>query len=397
MRTLLCLFEYRAHVENLPSEEIHEVMAFCIKLARDLNVFSDDCDAQSSVNTPLSFNGRSMNTTRLSRSATPSAIGKSGTSFNLDNSQRMRYPQLQSSAAGIVSCLQHLVCVPLDTVMENAGSIFAVLFDLLQSHPGVSTVQQPAFEAINSLFPHVLTSNIELACDTLTRFIPLVRSFWQIRSAGLKEVLLSILIHGESLFQLLIPKDESNECKANLSVVLEVLRQEYLERRQNERLLIEDVDLSDYTLLPHSQPPLRCGVACVRRGAMKAEESWSILQISAAIVVTLDDSPLLREVNEQNDLNHQDSKRQRLTKPLDDILVCIRDTRMETQIYGLQVLAFVFEKLEFDEQELSKILDSVSADLSDENGTIASWAMFTTAWWVYTIQKYTVVLIKSQT
>ena len=390
IRILLSILEYKAHVENLLSEEVHDIVTFCLDLVRDLDKVSDEQNGKGSLGIPLSFNSRGSNSMRQSRSATPSVNANHGISFSKDNSQRMTYPQLQSSAAGIVSCLQHLTCMQLTPVLEKADDIFTILFDLLQSHTSISTIQQPAFEAINSLIPRILTSNVQSACNAMRRFIPLVRHFWQVRAAGLKEVLLSVFLHGESLLPLLISTDDTGNCNADLSAVVEVLRQEYLERRQKEWLLIEDVDLSDYTCLSSSQPPLSCKFACVRRGAIKAEEPWSLLRISATIVVILDtDLSPIKEANERDESDHRRSKRQRLTKQLDEILLFIRSARVESKIYGLQILAFIFERQEFNEIELLEILELLGPSLSDENGTIVAWSIFATAWWVYPVKACT--------
>ena len=381
VRALLHLLEYKAHVENLSSEEVHDIIDFCLALARDLNQVSDEETLRGSLSTFGSTNGHRSHSIRLGRSATPSVAGNQVGSLSRDNSQQMAYPQLQSSAAGIVSCLQHLASVPNAPVFDKADFMLATLFDILHSHPNVNTIQQPAFETINSLLPRILTSNIELALRTMRQFFALVRSFWQTRAAGLKEVLLSIFLHGEYLLPLLISSDESGNCSADLSALVEVLRQEYCERRPKDLLLIEDVDLSDYSRLSTSPSPLCCKLASIRPGAIKAEEPWSLLRISAAIIVTLDkDSSSTRENNRADELDRRLSKRPRLTRQLDEISRFIRSSRVDLKSYGLQVLGFVFERHVFDETELLDLLELLSSSLSDEDGTTTSWAMFAAAW-----------------
>ena len=390
VRALVHLLEYRAHVENLPKDELQEAFNFCVDLARDLNRASEEEDLSGSLNTFRSSHGQRSHSGGLGRSATPSVAGTHGVSFRKDGSYRMMYPQLQSSAGGIVLCLQHLASVPCAPVLDKADSMLDVLFNLLQTHPNVSTLQQPAFETINGLIPRILTSNTDLALRTMRHFVALVRSFWQTRASGLKEVLLSIFLHGESILPLLISRDDSGNCSTDLSAVVEVLRLEYCERRPKEQLLIEDVDLSDYSRLSRSRPPLHFKFSCIRQGAIKAEEPWSLLRISAAIIVTLDQGQINTKKSNGADEHDHRSKRQRLTKPLDELRRFIKDSGTDLKVYGLQVLAFVFDSHTFDETTLLDFLELIGPSLSDEDGTVASWAMFAIAWLVKPVQPFSI-------
>lgn len=380
LRALHHLLEYKPHIENLSSEELHATTDFCLALTRDLHQVLAEESLQSSLSTFRSTDGHKLHSLRFGRPTTSGTADNLVGSLSRDNSQQMAYPQLQSSAAGIVSCLQHLASVPNAPVHDSASSMLTVLFDLLHSHPNVSTIQHPAFETINSLFPYALTSNIELALHTMRKFVALVRSFWQTRAAGLKEVLLSIFLHGEPLLPLLMSNEETGKFSADLSAVVETFRQEYCERRPKDLLLIEDVNLADYPRLTSFAPPLCCKFASLRPGAIRAEEPWSLLRISAAIIVVLDGGSLsTRKSNDADELDWRLSKRQRLTKQLDEIYNLIRSSHRHLKIYGLQVLAFILERSIFDAADLLGLLKILGPNLSDEDGTIAGWAMFATS------------------
>ena len=281
VRALLHLLEYKAHIENLSSEEMHATIDICLALTNDLCQVFDTETIQSSLNTTISMNSHDPHSVRTGRSVVASMAGKVISSHSKESSQHMAYPQLQSSAAGIVSCLQNLASVPNVPLLDRADGILAAMFNLLESYPNVNTIQRPAFETIDSLVPRVFTSNIELALRATRKCVLLIRSFWQTRAPGMKEVLLSILLHGEPLLPLLISKDDTGNCSADLSAVVEVLRQEYTERRPKDSLLMEDIDLSDYAHLPSSRPPLRCTFASLRSGSIKAEVPWCLLSLSA--------------------------------------------------------------------------------------------------------------------
>ena len=380
VRTLLCLLEHKPHIENFSSDEVHDVITFCLDLARDLGRISDDQDIQPSSNATLSLIDRRSDRTRI-RTATPSLGNSHGGSFSKDSSQRMAYPELQSSAGGIVSCLQQLTSVPTSPVLERAEEILAITFELLQSNSNVGTIQQPAFEAINYLMPRVLASNVQLACKSMVQFVALFRLFWQVRATGLKEVLLSIFLYGECLLPLLVSQNGTHNCDTDLSAVVEVLRQEYCERRHKELLSIEDMDLSDYTQTPSLQASLGDRVLLVRRGALKAEVPYSLLRISAAIIVVLDkDSPSIKYGSTEEDGNERLSKRQRLTKQMDEVVNNIKNSSYELKLYSLQVLAFIFEIHQLEKIDLLEFLDVLSPTLSDEDSALASWTMLAITW-----------------
>ncbi len=376
VRTLLSLLEYKPHIENFSSEEVHDIITFCLDLARDLSRIAIDQETQPPSSASFSVSDRRSNLTRVVRSATPNLSNSHGGSFSKENSQRMAHPQLQSSAGGIVSCLQHLTSVPTGPVLERAEEILALVFDLLQSSSNMSTIQQPAFEAINYLMPRILTSNVKLACNSMMQFVKLFRFFWQVRATGLKEVLLSVFLYGERLLSFLISRNGANDCDADLSTVVDILREDYCERRSKELLSIEDVDLSDYTQISSLQAPLCDRIIHIRRGAIKAEEPYSLLRISAAIIVVLDkDSHMIKDGNAEDDVNGRRYKRQRLTKQMDEVVSYIRSSRFELKLYGLQVLAFIFESRQFGTTDLLEILEVLTPSLSDEDGNVASWTM----------------------
>ena len=381
VRAFLHLLEYKAHVENLSSEEMHATIDFCLALTRDLCQIFDGETIQSSFNSSMSVNSPESHSVRIGRSVVAGVANKVMSSHSKDSSQHMAYPQLQSSAAGIVSCLQNLASVPNVPLLDRADAILAAMFNLLDSYPNVNTIQRPAFETIESLVPSVVTSNIELALRTMRQFVLLIRSFWQTRASGMKEVLLSILLHGEPLLPLLISKDETGNCRADLSAVVEVLRQDYCERRPKDLLLMDDIDLSEYSHLLSLPPPLCCKFASLRSGSIKAEEPWSLLSLSAAIVIMLDEGLSSARHNDEADkVEGRLVKRQRLTRQLDELYHFIKSSRVNLKIYGLQVLAFVLERHTFNSTELLELLELLGPSLSDEDGTATNWAMFATSW-----------------
>lgn len=381
VRALASILDYKPHLENLPQEELYLTIDFCVRAARDLN---DTLDEDFHIDT----NGRSphdrhlaiqvSNPVRFGRSATPAAPSDVRGASNRDHSQRMLYPQLQSSAGGIVICIQHICSVPAIALLDKASEILDTLFALLTTYPSATTIQQPAFEAINFVVARVITTDVALTLRALKRYVVLVKSFWQTRASGLKEVILTTLIHGQVLFPLLIAGDDNDSvnCKADLCAVVEIMRQEYCERRIKDQLLFEDIDLSEYPFISRAQQSDKFRPARLRLCAVRAEEPCATLRVSASILAAIYDEDIGVHHSNHDDASKRHSKKQRLTTLIDEIADNIRGLKLDSRLYGLQVAAFLLAEQELDSKLLADYLEILLPSLSDEDAAVASWTMF---------------------
>ena len=375
VKTLATVLQYKPHVEHLSHEEIQTTVSFGLDLASDVN-HTVSQDGENSLGSPGSSNGQKALSFR--QSASSSKGGGSGKRTRVHDSTAMLYPQLQNSGNSIILCLQYISSVPTSNLLDQAERIFDVLFDLLQYYPNVNSLQQPAFETIDHLLPNVLMNRTSLGLNAIRKILALIPSFWQNRALGMKEVLLSLLLHSESVMQRIIPGDMDKDFSSEVSLVVEVLRQEYCERRMNDCLLPDDLDMSDY-VNTFGRSHLNFKLANVRPGLNRADEAWALIHTSASMILALNELHSIKSIHEHEESGPR-TKRQRLATPLNELLNMTKSPHILSKVYALQVLAVIFETYEFDVTELREYLETFLSCMSEDDGTIASWAIFAVAW-----------------
>ena len=375
LRALAALLEYKAHPEHFLGDDWHEVVDFCVQAARDLNRQSE-FNESGLTNGGRFLNGSRSNRDGHSRSATPSTISEYGRKSSNNISQRAADSQLKGSDDQIVICLQHLASVPNAPISERADVILATLVEMLQSYHKVSSTQQAAFECINSIMSRIVAINIDLPLQTMRSVIPLLRRFWEPKegAAPLNDTLLAFLSYGEILLPRIISEDQTSDCNVTLQALVEVLRTDYCSRRHRGQLQLDDLVLLDPCRSSSRKMPLSTRTVQVRSDGLRAESSWCLLSRSAAITVALENSADARE-DPMNREEVQDSKRQKLERPMDDILHLVKGLLLPEKLYGLQILIFIYEKIPFDEGTLQRHLDALLPCLSESDGSIVSWAM----------------------
>lgn len=390
-RALAALLEYKAHPEHFLGDDWHEVVDFCVQAASDLNRPSEQVEYGLSNGVRL-HNGSRSNRDGPSRSTTPSTMGVHGHKSSNNISQRVADPQLKGSDDQIVLCLQHLASVPNAPVSDRADVILATLVEMLQSYQKVSSTQQAAFECINSIMSRIVAINIDLPLQTMKRVIPLLRRFWEPKNgaATLNDTLLAFLAYGEILLPRMISEDQTTDCHATLQALLEVLRNDYCLRRHRGQLQLDDLVLLDPSRFKSKQMPLSTRTLQVGLGGLRAESPWCLIARSAAITVALENAAIVREEPLDGD-NVQDSKRQKLERPMDDILHHVKGSILPEKVYGLQMLVFIYDNLQFDESTLQCHLDALLPCLSENDGSIVSWAVLAMASYVVFSQFHLVV------
>ena len=369
-KALRAILEYSPHPEHLSKEEWHDAMDFCNTALHDLNQPS----SQISLRSLTGARGHGSFSDLPNRSATPDSHGDYHRDTSSRGSRSSFNPQLRGSAEDIVFCVLHLTSVSNAPILERPSITLNALFDLLQISPNLGKPQQAAFESIYSIMVRISTDDTALVLETLRKLYPLIRRHWQAKSAGLKEMLIPML-YGETYLAHLLKSSENGDFKADLLGLLEVLRVEYCKRLEREQLQLDDIDLSDHTFHTDRSMPLNTKACELRLGSQKAEQPWALLHISASIIVAIHSGELLHNIK-NGDVNHDPPlKRQRLAGALDDILQLAKAPTASEKLYALQVLVFVFDKLTMDSRTLETIVDLLLPCASDDNGSIASWAM----------------------
>ena len=374
-RALATLLEYKAHPEHFLGDDWHEVVDFCVQAARDLTRASEPNESGLS-NGSRFVNGSTSNRAGYGRSATPSATGDYGRKSSNSISQRATEFHLKGSDDQVVLCLQHLVSVPNAPISDRADVVLATLVDILQSYQKASSTLQAAFECINAIMSRVVAMNVDLPLQTLKRVIPLLRRFWEPKegAAAFNDTLLAFLSYGQILLPRMISEDQTGDCNTTLQALVEVLRNDYCSRRHRGQLQLDDLVLLDPSRSTSRQMPLSTRTIQVKLDGLRAESPWSLISRSTAIIVALENAEIARE-DPFDEEEVQDPKRQRLERPIDDLLHHVKGLLLPEKLYGLQMLLFVYDSLSLNEATLQSHLDALLPCLSESDGSIVSWAM----------------------
>ena len=377
LKALVCLLEFTAHPEHFLRDEWVELIDFCLEIVRDLNRTTDAYGSNLSNGSGILHKQRS-NRNDFSRSASPSTGVDRGRTSMLSASQPAMFPLLRDCQLDVALCLQHLVSVPNAPISENAHDIVEVIVSSLNSYTKVASMQNALLGSINSMMFRIVADDTKLAIDTLKKMLSLFRRLWDIKDNSIKESLLILLSYGEVLLPRLIAKC-STAIRADLDALVEILRADYCTRRQREKLQLDDLSLIDPSEYMNSQGPLRTGSIQLRCGNVKAEQPWSLLATSASILTAIEKGVIAHVKHDETDNLDHPRKRPKLTRPLDDIFRFAQGSNLSEKLFALQLLVFVFERLDFEETCLQDHLNMLVPCLSDDDGHLLSWAMLAIA------------------
>ena len=385
LKALASLLDYTPHPEHLLRDEWEELVNFCLCILRDL---SKTIDTQGARTSHL----RTSNGGISSRSASPNSGADHGRRPMVNSSQPARFPILRDCQLDVALCLQCLVSVPnaplfknlaqdpkeanefVGQISEKAHEIVTVVLSLLVSYPKVTSIQHVLLGSLIPIMYHVVTSDVQLAVSVLEELLPLFRRFWDVKDNSTKDPLLILLFYGEILLPRLVPQG-SSAVRADLDAVVELLRGDYISRREREQLQLNDLVLVDCGYSRACHGPLCTRSIQLRMGNIKPEQPWCLLATSAAMLVAL-------EKQVSDDMTHVDAdnvslprKRPKLTRPMEEVFRLIQDSKISEKLYALQLLIFIFDGMEIDESCLRKYLGMLVPYLSDDNADVVSWTM----------------------
>lgn len=368
-RSLRIVLEYQPHPEHITLNGWHEGIDFCNAILHDLN-------AISSRETTSLMNGNysKVSFRDSSSSPVPSPKADHGRKTSNRSSQPSMKLTLENSVVDdLLLCLKHLVSASNAPTLDRAHPTLTNLCDFLASSSGKGHEHQVALESINSIITCIMTDDISLILQALRGLLPTFRRFWELKSPSIKDHMLVSLLYGEVYFPRLISSDETGDCEADLHRLLHVFHQEYCKRTEREQLQLDELDLPDHPF--NSERPMSIKAFEIRWAAAKAEQPWAILYICASIVLVLSADDNVRGKSTESDKFENPPKRRKLNKPINDILELTKSSEIQNRFFAIQVLAFVFDRIVIDIDSLQPYLESLLLCLSDDNATIAAWAL----------------------
>lgn len=353
------------------------VTDFCNEAVHDLNHVLNESET--------SFSHRARETSafsdRFSRSATPNSHGSSLRKAINHATQKSGKVALKASAEDIVLCMKYLLATPNAPIGERAQVNLQTLIEYLQLSPHASHTQQAAFDGVSSIVAHIATDDIKLTQDTIRSLIPLMCRFWQPKYDPLKDSMLIILVHGEPHFKQIVQSDESGEFKIDLQDLLEAFEDDYCKRPEREQLQIEDLELANAPYHRRHEFPLCLKAFKARSGVVKAEQPWTLLQISRSIVSALNSYKNVQDRPHVAEDFGPALKRKKNSSSWNNVLLLVKTSQGAAKLHAIQSISFLLDHPVDNDYTMQCFLDVLLSCLSDTNSIIVSWAMLAMSRW----------------
>lgn len=385
IKSLETILEYRAHPEHLNKEEWHVVVDF---LTEGISTFCNTLDGPDSRRSPGPEEPNSRRSNR-SRAQTPStSISLLGTTHRASfrSAEIAKHSISRSIAEDFASCLQYLTSVSNAPILDKARSILEVLINLLRASATIGRAHHAIFVSINHVIKRTITDDIALTQHTIKNIIPLIRRLWHPKYKALGDEMLSSLILAEAYLPRLLQTGDSEDCQSELQGLVDVLYGEYSNRVDKDHLQIDDLEFYPPKKTEHMQSPLSIKAFGLRPGSpgnpgmIRAERNWALLYTVSILnsILVAPGTPLAEHpsIADQTGSN----KRRRLMQPLDSLLQLIRLAPASEKVCALQALALTLDRVIVPGPDLRVTLDTLIPCVSEDNGTLSSWAMLALSW-----------------
>lgn len=237
------------------------------------------------------------------------------------------------------------------------------------SYLGTATkFQEPAFEALNNVFPSILANDTALARSAAYGFLPIIRQMWSTKIGGLKDQLLILLMNGKDLFWSESGEPLSSETTL-LNDLFDTISLDYRRRQERECLQMDDVYFTNST-----EPfTFRTLTIAPVRDSTRAVTNWSSLAVLAALVLMLDVRH--KDKTAHKDVDAAPSKRRKIEGPLEGLVRQAITSTPQERLYALQTLLFSMEEGDATEEYLAQHLLEFATCLSSDDSPIANWTM----------------------
>ena len=377
LKSLRAVLSWPAHSEHLSGEIWSGLVAFCVAGIEHAASSSEEGSSISRTN------GSIIHDTLPSRSSTPGTL-----STSRDHSFRSRQFLSQNEKSfgskNVLedwgACLASLYSTTNAPILEDPHPTFATLSSLLSSSSPSAVSQQNLFKPINSILAKSMIEDVTLTCSILRDVIPLISRHWDCRSLSGREEMLVTLLYGQAYFPRLLqdtnPDEDFEQDFRNLIVTVQ---EEYCKRSERDQIQIDDLELyEDREHVPDALP-LHSRSIALRSGALKAEQSWAVLELVGS-GLTASRHREDRNAVKQGGMSPP-SKRQKMSTPIESILGQLRRANGTERQSLLQILVFGVEKNSLKMPEYQAILDQVVPLISNETSSISNWSMLVVSWY----------------
>ena len=352
-KNLSVLLSYESHVEHLPKELWKTVMEFCLEKIRS------SCRSDNGL-------GNSILSSRSSRSH----FAPSQPSMNKDMLPRQAVDDL-------VDVLRSLTSVSFAPLLEQGPHILTAMTQFVNTSPHMSKPQVDALVVINSTLLQVRTEDIKLTKKFTRDALSFTKALWNTKLAALKDETLSMLVLLHPYIEVLSQENEEELFFIEMSNLVDAIKGEYTKRGVKDQLQLNQLTLR--LALKQPSDSLRCQVFALRDGqtthenALSSEHSWTLLKLLSLLSVW-SHSHDPRNVKSSASPDSGPQKRQRITQWSDELIRMLSDFSIATKLTALQLICFVAQSVTIEEEALSNLIEKLAILITDDNGSIASWA-----------------------
>ena len=366
LKSLRTLLEHQPHVEHMPKEEWQALTDFCndgIALSRG----SEGNDFSTSHRTQYVLSGTGSSSVQLA--ASTGSRRENGTQDSANG-------RTKTDAEELVFCLCQLTSSPNAPILEKAQSLMITLMNLLHSSANAARSHQAAFATMNRILARITTNDVSLTRDIVEAIVPLIRRFWPTKSMPLKDEMLITLVHLRPYVSTVSESEGAESFRTELEGLLQSMQSEYSKRAERDQLQLDELRFLSRSGVQHKPVPLSIAGMHLRVGSTKSEQSWAIPQTLGFLLSAVGIYATTKMKHDTtNDVEDSRRKRRRMVQPLDDLLRQTKNSHLTGRLCALQIIPFLLDRMTATKDELIHILDTLLSCTSDENGTIASWAM----------------------
>lgn len=196
------------------------------------------------------------------------------------------------------------------------------------------------------------------------------------------------LVLGSPHLPRLVSSDPERQIKALLDLV-DTMREEYCRRHARDQLQIDDLDLFDTNAHVLKERPFGIRALSLRLGMLNAESSWSLLLVTASIIVTISQRAGPKKHPVDPDAMRQVTKRRKTENAIDSLLQHVKLSALAEKICALQTLCFIFDSMQFEPSTVKTYIETILNHVSDKSSSLCSWAMLAIARYAFAMSPST--------
>ena len=293
-------------------------------------------------------------------------------SVRISQSSGTRSPRIDANgpANELIMSLSLLTSVTNAPLMTRAAAIVDCVALFLDS---ATSTQHEALVAFNNVLSRMVTEDLALARQSLSRMLPLLRRLWSLKSSALKDQILIALILGrEILFDASSTTSTENDT-AFYSNLFEAILNEYHRRGERDLLQLDDIVFpSVEVLLPVG---LR-GVAPIVESP-RALSNWMVPSILSSLTVFLDRIGALAPMVQFG--SETPKKRRKVANRVEEIPRQVLNSLGTERICSSQLLLFLLDESQEMRSSFAEHFSNLASLILDDDSNISSWIMLSFA------------------